>query len=496
MAGEGARWGRRIGAVAASLVAAYLLLLIPDCEAEVPEAAGHEPFVWDQDERWAEAERAFGEARRRGCEALGPELRQGIADAAVRVEALDGVGAPVDDPRWTEVEAALVHVAPLVAACPTATRSLVALTRRVRIVAKDASRGWDLGDRRTRDRLYRLLYLGRLAVEEVLLQQSAAESAAFELVRGVDEPSATPSVEIHGVRVHSGDILVSRGGAPTSAMIARGNDYPGNFSHVALAHVSEDGVGSVIESHIEVGVVISTVEVYLRDKKLRLMLLRPRADLPELVAEPMLPHTAATAARDEVLARHIPYDFAMDYRDHSLQFCSEVASAAYEVEGVELWEGLTSMSSLGTVAWLSAFGVTTFETHGPSDLEYDPKLRVVAEFRARDVLFDDHVDNAIIDTLLTSAEAGERVGYDHSQLPMARLAKAYSLVLNLFGEAGPVPEGMSATTALRIGYLRERHGEIRDGLLSRVEEYEREHEHPPAYWTLVDMARQSDPRYP
>lgn len=482
--------------MAGSSLALYLLLLIPDCEQPLPEAAGRQPFVWDQDEQWANAERAFATARERGCEAIGPELRQGIADAAVRVEALDGSGAPVADPRWAEIEEALVRVAPLVAACPAATASLVALTSRVRVVAKDASRGWDMSQHVTRNRLYRLLYLGRLAVEEVLLQQTETQTQAFELVRGVEEPSATPSIEVHGVRIHSGDILASRGGAPTSAMIARGNDYPGNFSHIALAHVSDDGVGSIIESHIEVGVVISSVETYLRDKKLRVMVLRPRADLPALVDDPMLPHRAATASRDAVLAGHIPYDFGMDYRDHSMLFCSEVASAAYEAQGIELWEGLTSMSSQGTVAWLSAFGVTTFETHGPSDLEYDPKLRVVAEFRARDVLFDDHVDNAIIDVLLASAEAGERVGHDAMELPKARLAKGYSLLLNLFGAAGPVPEGMSATTALRIVYLRERHSEVRAGLLVRIEEYEREHEHPPAYWTLVDLARQSDPRWP
>jgi hypothetical protein len=34
-------------------------------------------------------------------------------------------------------------------------------------------------------------------------------------------------------------------------------------------------------------------------------------------------------------------------------------------------------------------------------------------------------------------------------LPLSRIAKAYSAVLNLLGKAGPVPEGMSATAALR-----------------------------------------------
>ena len=81
---------------------------------------------------------------------------------------------------------------------------------------------------------------------------------------------------------------------------------------------------------------------------------------------------------------------------------------------------------------------------GRSDLEYDPKVVVAAEWRDQDALFNDHVDNAVIDALLEGAERGDRVGYDYLYLPMARIMKAYSLLLNTFGKHGPVPEGMSA----------------------------------------------------
>lgn len=38
---------------------------------------------------------------------------------------------------------------------------------------------------------------------------------------------------------------------------------------------------------------------------------------------------------------HIPYDFEMDYKDHSKLFCSEVASAAYERFGIQLWTAIS-----------------------------------------------------------------------------------------------------------------------------------------------------------
>src|SRR5207253_7493734 len=136
---------------------------------------------------------------------------------------------------------------------------------------------------------------------------------------------------------------------------------------------------TVREARIEVGVGPASIEKYLAHKGLGIVALRLRADLPQLVAAPMLPHKAATAALHEAMNRHIPYDFAMDWSDPSQQFCSEVASAAYSPLGVKLWMNLSHLSTPGVTAWLSALGVRHFETQEPSDLEYDAQLRVVAE---------------------------------------------------------------------------------------------------------------------
>ncbi|MGH7495927.1 MAG: hypothetical protein ACREOO_26535 [bacterium] len=123
----------------------------------------------------------------------------------------------------------------------------------------------------------------RAALEEAMLQTPAEGLPA--LAWREHEPSQTPATKILGVTIHSGDILVSRGGAPTSALIARGNDYPGNFSHIALVHVDEQtSLASIIEAHIERGVAMATLEEYLRDKKLRVMVLRLRLDFQLLIA--------------------------------------------------------------------------------------------------------------------------------------------------------------------------------------------------------------------
>jgi hypothetical protein len=310
------------------------------------------------------------------------------------------------------------------------------------------------------------------------------------LLRGIDELSASPAASAHGVELRSGDIIVSRGGYPTSALIARGNDYPGNFSHVALVHVDDSSHAiSVVEAHIEQGVAVGTLEAYLADKKFRLMLLRPRADLPVLQRDPMLPHRAATAMLARARAGHIPYDFAMDYRDPSRLFCSEVASAAYHAEGLDLWAGISTISGQGLRRWLGGFGVRHFETQEPSDLEYDPQLVVVAEWRDAASLFDDHIDNAVTDVMLEGAERGDRLSFGWSSLPLARVAKSYSWLLGHFGAVGPIPEGMSATAALRNRSYSERHARLAEAVRAAAAEWHADHGYPPTYWTLTGLAR-------
>ena len=310
------------------------------------------------------------------------------------------------------------------------------------------------------------------------------------LVAGQDEPSATPYIDLQGLRVHSGDILVSRGGYPTSALISRGSDYPGNFSHIALVHVDErSGEASIIEAHIEIGVAVATAEQYLQDKKLRIMVLRPRADLPEIVQDPQLPHRAATIALESAMTGHIPYDFEMDYSDPSKLFCSEVASAAYREVGLTLWMGRSTITADGLRRWLSAFGVRHFETQEPSDLEYDPQLAVVAEWRDPETLFKDHVDNAVIDVMLEGAERGDDLDFAWYRLAPARLAKTYSWVSNQLGSQGPIPEGMSAAAALKNQAFTERHNRIASRVRDLATEFEQTNGYAAPYWQLIELAR-------
>jgi hypothetical protein len=478
---------RILGVTLGAIVLLLLPLAIPPADAVIPDAPGTaRPFVWARDSAWRSLERTFAEGRAAGC-ADSTTVGSDVTALGTRVARLRGAVLAPTDAAFDALEQEFFALAPRVAACPALIAPYVERYGEMREMLKRQSVAWDMNAIDARDRLYRTLYGGRAAVEEVMLQHADRTSP---LLRGTDEPSATPSAISNGVTLHSGDILVSRGGYPTSALIARGNDYPGNFSHIALVHVdSATRAITVIEAHIELGVALATAEQYLADKKLRVMLLRPRADLPALVADPMLPHKAAEAMLARARREHIPYDFAMDYADPSRLFCSEVASQAYRTQGLDLWMGISTITRPGLRRWLAAFGVRNFATQEPSDLEYDPQLAVVAEWHDATTLFDDHVDNAVTDAMLEGAERGEDLTYAWYELPLARLLKGWSWVRERTGGTGPIPEGMAPDAALRNRGYGARHDALAEQVKVTAVKWRESNGYVPPYWALLDLAR-------
>lgn len=478
-------FARRFGAVLAAVLFFALILAIPALNPAIQAApVGGSPFVWGSDSLWSSLEARFDSARALTC--------SDSTATAAELAAFQQNVAALQQPQAVTLDSLgqrFFHLAPRVAACAALVPRFVVAQVEWREAAKRASVAWDPRERTTRDALYRALYGGRAAVEEVMLQQP---DAFAPLVMGENIASATPSAMVQGVRLHSGDILVSRGGYPTSALIARGNDLPGNFSHIALVHVdATTGAVSVIEAHIELGVAITTAEGYLADKKLRVMVLRPRADLPALVADLELPHKAAQAMLERARREHIPYDFAMDYADSTQLFCSEVASQAYRAAGLTLWMGMSTISRPGLRQWLGSFGVQHFRTQEPSDLEYDPQLAVVAEWRDPTALFEDHVDNAVTDAMLEGADRGDLLGYAWYQLPVARVLKGWSWMRERMGGVGPIPEGMSPPAALRNRAYNARHDALSADVLRRANAWREAQGYPPPYWVLVALAREA-----
>ncbi len=487
--------GRRRWILLGGALALAVALLWPESGFR-PDPAGGAPFAWDRDGVFRELERDFRAAVRATPEDALEQARRWEAEGRAALAGIAAAGGAAPLPELGRLEEAQFRLGALAAAHGELLPALAGFVREARLAVGEAARRWPAGNAGARHALHRVVVGGRAALEEALAQHPAGALPALSLFETASSgaPSATPapSTTIHGVRVQSGDVVLSRGGAPTSALIARGNDFPGNFSHAALVHVAEDGTASVVESLIERGAVVSTLEEYLGDPKLRILLLRLRPDHPALAASPDLPHRAASALLARVRTAHVPYDFPMDWRDPGALFCSEVPYLAYRGAGVDLWPRPSTISAPGLSAWLAGMGVRHFATLVPSDLEVDPSLVPVAEWRNPEGLRQDRLDNAVLDALLEAAEEGARLGYPWWELPAARAAVGWSVLVAALGAHPPVPEGMSAGAALRVRALVDRvHPRVRDGLVARAEGFRQEQGFEPPYWELVAQAREA-----
>jgi hypothetical protein len=446
-------------------------------------------FRWNADDLFAALEEEF--IRSGGVSASAADSAVTVLEAEGRqiLAALPGTSAPPGEPldRLTLIQ---FEMAVSGAAHPGLLSRVQAFLTDSRVAVTAAATRWPR-DRTTHEALYRVVFGGRMALDEAMVQ--AGPELLPPLLRVEDVPSSTPFITVEGIRVHSGDLLLSRGGAPTSALIARGNDFPNPFSHAAMVHVDpETGEAVVVEALIERGGVVTPAEEFLAEKRYRLQLLRLSPDIPEVAADPLLPHRAAATMLARLGEAHVPYDFAMAWSDPGAMFCSEVIFHGYEGQGVDLWAFRSAMTGPGLVSWLYTMGVREFTTLVPSDLEYDPRLRTVVEWRSEADLVDYRLDNAVTDVLLEAADGGARLSYPWYLLAPARALKAFSVIQSLAGAEPMVPQGMAAPTALRVASLVDEVAPaLKDELGRRAAEFSEERGYAPPYWELVVLAREA-----
>lgn len=215
-------------------------------------------------------------------------------------------------------------------------------------------------------------------------------------------PETLQSPDFDSLDLRSGDLLLSRGDAFTSAAIARIGDIEGQFSHLAMVYVDEKtGKKYTIEAHIEVGVVVAPIEKYLNDGKVRSTLFRYHGD-------PAVAHAAAKymferASEATAAGANIPYDFHFNVQDDSEVFCAEVAALGYRVATggkVEL-PAFQSKMSTNNRQFLDAIGMTGKETFAPMDLEVDPHFDLVGEWRDLSRTEQSHRKDEVLTAMFT-----------------------------------------------------------------------------------------------
>lgn len=186
----------------------------------------------------------------------------------------------------------------------------------------------------------------------------------------------------NNVQLRSGDLLLSRGNAFSSASIARMADTDTQFSHLALFYINpKTNKKYVLESHIEIGSVATPFEEYFKDGKVRSVIYRyPDSKLAERAAQIM--YDKITKASQS--GNNIPYDFHLDMNDHSELFCSELIRQGFEEasKGSVMLPMFPSRFSMKNRNLLQRLGSDREISFIPADIEGDPRIQYIGEWRS------------------------------------------------------------------------------------------------------------------
>lgn len=198
----------------------------------------------------------------------------------------------------------------------------------------------------------------------------------------------------------SGDIILSRGNAYTSAAIANLGEFDTQYSHLSIVYKDESGELWTVEAHIEVGSFVRKLEDHIKDSNFRTMVFR--------FEDQLLAKSAATYAFKKVQEAsqnvgNIPYDFGFNMDDSKTLFCSELISWAFsKVSHNEVSIPMVrNRIQLRKTTFVQDLGITAEKSFIPSDIEIDPRFSIVAEWRDANRINDSLEKDAIIQGMFT-----------------------------------------------------------------------------------------------
>lgn len=211
--------------------------------------------------------------------------------------------------------------------------------------------------------------------------------------------------EFKGVNsLETGDIILTRAKTFGSAAIARIGKKDTHFSHLGIVYKNEKGELYTVESLIEHGLIVAPIKKHLKRKHFRTLVFRNK--------DRALGKKAARLIYEHALKRtkkgRVDYDFTMDYKNHGNYFCSEVIHHAYKLatNGKMQVPFFKTKINAGIVPFLNHIGVPvtkedadSFDLFAPSDMQFDHRFEIVAEWRNPKQVFDIRFKDAILSNM-------------------------------------------------------------------------------------------------
>ncbi len=230
------------------------------------------------------------------------------------------------------------------------------------------------------------------------------------------------------VTLKSGDLIISRGNAYSSAAIARIVEIDSQFSHLAMIYFPsgsqkeitiQEALKSkdvlVLEAHIEIGSTVRSFADYAKDGNARNLLFRfPDAAVAHQAAKKSHEYLENFRKKAHQADRRrfpesdvnysVPYDFKMILSKANEVFCTEVGYYGFNEVGIQI---PTFQSQINPkLDLVKRLGIEGSQIFAPGDMELDHRFQMVAEFRNLKKLKGLRMKDMALTSLLTWMDAG------------------------------------------------------------------------------------------
>ncbi len=235
-------------------------------------------------------------------------------------------------------------------------------------------------------------FIEEFIIETIVdMEKNPVNTDHFNLSRQKRQLFVNPKYK--NFRFKSGDIIIVRTSSFVSAIISRIGDEDGQLSHAAMLYVDDKGEKQIIEALYSKGVVIVPFDEWRKnDRHARVVLFRYRDE--------NLAKKAAKKLNDSIHHRWeygdpILYDFKMTPRSDRY-FCSELVQHAFRLIGENRIPAFpTSFQAFADHSFLDDFAIEATQAFAPSDMEVEPLVDVVAEWRDYDITRDVRIEDVV-----------------------------------------------------------------------------------------------------
>ncbi|MCP4911875.1 MAG: hypothetical protein GY909_02055 [Oligoflexia bacterium] len=196
----------------------------------------------------------------------------------------------------------------------------------------------------------------------------------------------------------SGDIFITKGNFFFSGSLAKIGKKDTHFSHQGIIYKNE-GTFYTAEAHPEVGATVRPLEdMNNNDRNVRTLVMRYKNEKVSDKAG-LIGYSLVKDASDKGV--NIPYDFWMNFDEEEYIFCSELVTLAFDkaTAGKVQFPMYKTEIELKESDFAKKLGIESQYALHPGDLEYDPDVETVVEWRDYSRIMENLVKDEILHKL-------------------------------------------------------------------------------------------------